>query len=283
MTSAQGAAIHDVIEVTGRRFPGIPLLLAATRVQGDGAEEEIAAALEALQRVAEVDVILLVRGGGSLEDLQPYNTERVARALRACRVPVVSGVGHEVDVTIADLAADLRAPTPSAAAALAVPERAAPRGALEPRHEPAPRRRRAPRLRAPRATATPRAHEALRAHAPHRAAARAAGAPRGGAARALAAARAARRRAAHCRACAPAAARLDALSPLAVLGRGYAIAQRATSGAIVRRASQVGARRRAAHPPRRGRARGGRHRAPRAVAQQLRRALISKRFSRSAV
>ena len=98
---------------------------APTRVQGDGAEDEIAAALASAGAEPEVDVVLLVRGGGSLEDLLPYNTERIARAVRACPVPVVSGVGHEVDVTIADLAADVRAPTPSGAALLAVPDRAA--------------------------------------------------------------------------------------------------------------------------------------------------------------
>jgi exodeoxyribonuclease VII large subunit len=235
VTSARGAAIHDVIEVTGRRFPGLPLLLAPTRVQGEGAEEEIAAALEALQAVPEVEVILLVRGGGSLEDLQPYNAERVARALRASRVPVVSGVGHEVDVTIADLAADLRAPTPSAAAALVVPEREAlaARVARGERRLLAAGRRALERL----GDRHSRAHEALRAHAPserlrtRRARLRAAE-------RALTAAgrRAVERGLPRLRA---AAGRLDALSPLAVLGRGYAIATRAADGAIVRRAAEV--------------------------------------------
>jgi exodeoxyribonuclease VII large subunit len=235
VTSARGAAIHDVIEVSGRRFPGIPLLLAAARVQGEGAEVEIAAALEALQSVPEVDVILLVRGGGSLEDLQPYNTERIARALRACRVPVVSGVGHELDVTIADLAADLRAPTPSAAAALAVPERAllaAQLGRAERRLASAVRR--ALERFGDRHF---RAHEALRAHAPSERL-RTRRVRLAAAQRALEAAvrRAAERRLPRLRA---AAARLDALSPLAVLGRGYAIAQLAESGAILRRASQA--------------------------------------------
>jgi hypothetical protein len=112
VTSPSGAALRDVIQVSGRRMPGIPLLIAPTRVQGDGAEEEIAAALDALGRLSDVDVILLVRGGGSLEDLRPFNTERVARAIVASRVPVVAGVGHEVDLSIADLAADARAPRP---------------------------------------------------------------------------------------------------------------------------------------------------------------------------
>jgi len=235
VTSAHGAAIHDVIEVSGRRFPAIPLLLAPTRVQGDGAEDEIAAALEALASVPEVDVILLVRGGGSLEDLQPYNSERVARALRACRVPVVSGVGHEVDVTIADLAADVRAPTPSAAAALAVPERAvlAARVERDTRRLFAAGRRAFERFDDRHA----RAHEALRAHAPwerlrtRRLRLEAAWRALEGAAR-----RATERRLPRLRA---GAARLDALSPLAVLGRGYAIVRRPADGSIVRRASEV--------------------------------------------
>ncbi|MEN8161577.1 MAG: exodeoxyribonuclease VII large subunit, partial [Myxococcota bacterium] len=125
VTSGQGAALHDVIEVSGQRMPSIPLLLAAVRVQGDGAENELAEGLAALGEAPDVDVILLVRGGGSLEDLRPFNTERLARAIVASPVPVVSGVGHEVDVTIADLAADARAPTPSGAALLAVPDRTA--------------------------------------------------------------------------------------------------------------------------------------------------------------
>ncbi|HBZ68478.1 MAG TPA: exodeoxyribonuclease VII large subunit, partial [Deltaproteobacteria bacterium] len=127
VTSASGAALRDVIEVSGRRFPATPLLLAPTRVQGEGAEHEIAAALAALASlpaVHGVDVILVVRGGGSLEDLQPFNTEVVARAMAACPVPVISGVGHETDLSIVDLVADVRAPTPSAAAALALPDRA---------------------------------------------------------------------------------------------------------------------------------------------------------------
>jgi exodeoxyribonuclease VII large subunit len=235
VTSAQGAALHDVIEVAARRFPGLRLLLAATRVQGEGAEAEIAFALEALQAVPDVDVILLVRGGGSLEDLQPYNTERVARALRACRVPVVSGVGHEVDVTIADLAADLRAPTPSAAAALAVPERAALVARLE---------RHAARLLAAarraierRGDRHARAHEALRAHAPlARLRARALRLESARRALDVAAQRTVERRVAPLRA---AAARLHALSPLAVLGRGYAIARRRGDGTIIRRAADV--------------------------------------------
>src|SRR5690606_19414012 len=120
VTSLHGAALHDVLEVTGARWPAVPLLVADARVQGPGAEFEIVEALQMLATRLDVDVILLVRGGGSLEDLWPFNTETVARAIERCPVPVVAGVGHETDVTIAELVADARGPTPSAAAALVV-------------------------------------------------------------------------------------------------------------------------------------------------------------------
>ncbi|QPK65054.1 exodeoxyribonuclease VII large subunit [Methylomonas sp. LL1] len=121
ITSASGAAIHDILTVLKRRFPAIPVLIYPVAVQGDSAKFEISAALELANRQAEVDVIILARGGGSLEDLWAFNEEIVARAIAASRIPVISGVGHEVDFTIADFVADLRAPTPSAAAEHAVP------------------------------------------------------------------------------------------------------------------------------------------------------------------
>ncbi|HEX2486058.1 MAG TPA: exodeoxyribonuclease VII large subunit [Myxococcota bacterium] len=235
VTSPQGAALRDVVEVTGRRCPGVPLLLAAARVQGEGAEHEIAAALAALGARPDVEVILLVRGGGALEDLQPFNTERVARAIRATPVPVVSGVGHEVDLTIADLAADARAPTPSAAAALAVPDRAAIalRLGRDGRRLVAAARRALERAQHRHA----RAHEGLRRHAPTEQL-RARRTRLDAASRALPAAarRALERKGPRLRS---AAARLDALSPLAVLGRGYALVQRVDTGAIVRRAGEL--------------------------------------------
>ena len=123
VTSPTGAAVRDVLKVLGRRFPALPVVIYPTRVQGEGAGEEIAGAIENAVRRAECDVLLVVRGGGSLEDLWAFNEERVARAIRACPVPVVTGVGHESDVTIADFAADERAPTPSAAAERASPNR----------------------------------------------------------------------------------------------------------------------------------------------------------------
>jgi len=234
VTSPSGAAVRDVIQVSGRRMPGIPLLIAPVRVQGEGAEDEIAAALADLALVADVDVILLVRGGGSLEDLRPFNTERVARAIVASCVPVVAGVGHEVDVSIADLAADARAPTPSAAAALALPDRSA---WLD--RSRSLRRRLAGAAGARLARAGRRLEKvsgALRAHAPGaRLAARRA--------RLETLSRALEREGAHAVALrrerlAALAAHLDALSPLAVLGRGYAIA-RLPSGQVLRRASDA--------------------------------------------
>jgi exodeoxyribonuclease VII large subunit len=118
VTSLAGAALHDVLEVSGARWPSLPLLVAGSRVQGAGADLEIIEALQMLASRPDVEVILLVRGGGSLEDLWCFNSEVLAQAIARCPVPIVAGVGHETDVTIADLVADARAPTPSAAAAL---------------------------------------------------------------------------------------------------------------------------------------------------------------------
>jgi len=120
VTSPSGAVIRDIVRIAHRRFP-IPILLAPTPVQGEGAALGIAAGIRKLEAIADVDVIIVARGGGSLEDLWAFNEEAVARAIHACRVPVISAVGHETDFTIADFVADLRAPTPSAAAERAVP------------------------------------------------------------------------------------------------------------------------------------------------------------------
>lgn len=116
VTSATGAAIHDIIQVLHRRGAGVHLLLRPVRVQGEGAAEEIAAAIAELNRQGEAEVLIVGRGGGSLEDLWAFNEEPVARAIHGSKIPVISAVGHEVDHTIADFVADLRAPTPSAAA-----------------------------------------------------------------------------------------------------------------------------------------------------------------------
>lgn len=124
ITSPSGAAVRDVLKVLTRRFAAIPVLIYPVAVQGATAAGEIADALSLASRRADCDVLILTRGGGSLEDLWCFNDERVARAIRASTIPVVCGVGHEIDVTIADFAADLRAPTPSAAAELVVPDSA---------------------------------------------------------------------------------------------------------------------------------------------------------------
>ena len=125
MTSATGAALRDVLHVLRRRCPGVPVLVYPVPVQGAGAAREIAAMLELADRRREVEVLLLVRGGGSLEDLFAFNDESLARTIAGIGLPLITGIGHEIDFTIADFVADLRAPTPSAAAELAVPDAAA--------------------------------------------------------------------------------------------------------------------------------------------------------------
>ena len=123
VTSPAAAALRDVLTTLARRNPSVPVVVYPTAVQGEGAPAQIVAALAAAARRRECDVVILCRGGGSIEDLWAFNDERVARAIRACEIPVVVGVGHETDFTIADFAADLRAPTPSGAAELASPAR----------------------------------------------------------------------------------------------------------------------------------------------------------------
>ena len=230
VTSPSGAAIRDVLEVTGQRFPGIPILISPCLVQGEAAPAEIAAAIERLAHFEDVDVVLLVRGGGSIEDLWAFNSEIVARAVRDSRAPVVSGVGHETDFTIADLVADSRAATPSAAAMLVTPDRAALAQAVE-----RDRRRllglvagRVERARARLAHGA----EALSARSPRAQIERA----RTREARARAAAELAitRRLEQGRRRFIESATRLDALSPLAVLARGFALVRRAEDGRIVR-------------------------------------------------
>ena len=235
VTSPTSAAVRDVLKIAGRRFPAIPILISPTRVQGDEAPAEIAAAIGRLATSTDVDVILLVRGGGSLEDLWAFNTEVVAKAIAASPKPIVSGVGHESDTTIADLVADVRAPTPSAAAMLAVPDRVAlavlvdrdvrrlvasvQRG-IDMHHDRVARLRAVLRARSPQArVALARTREA-RAHAAAETAIR-------------------RRLDLNRRRLSETATRLDALSPLAVLGRGYALARRESDGRIVRAAGDV--------------------------------------------
>lgn len=209
VTSAGGAVLHDILHVLERRAPWTRVVLAPARVQGDGAAAEIAAALARLGRAGGVDVIIVGRGGGSAEDLWPFNEEPVARAIAAAPVPVISAVGHETDVTIADLVADVRAPTPSAAAELAVPDRQTIERELDAV---------AGRLRAMLGAQVER--RARRLDALH-------GRLRG-AGRALLREPEARLTAL--------AGRLQALSPLAALSRGYAVPVSA-EGRVLRRAS----------------------------------------------
>ena len=122
VTSASGAAVRDIIKVARKRMPSVELVVSPCTVQGGQAPEEIVTALSRLQRWGKCDIIIIGRGGGSLEDLAPFNDERVARAVFACPVPVVSAVGHEVDISICDLVSDVRAATPSEAAEIVVPE-----------------------------------------------------------------------------------------------------------------------------------------------------------------
>ena len=235
VTSPTSAALRDVLKVAGRRFPGIPLLISPTLVQGEEAPAQIASAIERLADASEVDVILVVRGGGSIEDLWAFNTEIVAKAIRDSPQPIVAGVGHETDTTIADLVADLRAPTPSAAAMMALPDAAAMGGvvARDLRRLVVAMRRRIDE----RQERLARLGQVLRARSPQARIALAR--TREARARAAAEVGIRRRLDGEHRRLAEWAARLDALSPLAVLGRGYSIARRASDGRIVRSAREV--------------------------------------------
>lgn len=235
VASPTSAAIRDVLKVAARRFPATPILISPTLVQGEAAPEQIAEAIRRLAGVEDLDAILLVRGGGSLEDLWAFNTEVVAHAIADSPIPIVAGVGHETDLTIADLVADLRAPTPSAAAMQTLPDREALGrllgrdvarlvGAMD---------QEIGRHRARVATL----HGLLRARSPQARVALA----RTREARARLAGETAIRRLleGRRRRVAELAARLDALSPLAVLGRGYGLVRRVEDGRIVRRGSDV--------------------------------------------
>lgn len=120
ITSRSGAALHDILNVLHRRFPGLEVILRPTKVQGIDAPADIVAAIREFNALGDVDVLILARGGGSLEDLWAFNEEAVARAIYQSAIPLVSAVGHEIDISISDFVADLRAPTPSAAAELVV-------------------------------------------------------------------------------------------------------------------------------------------------------------------
>jgi exodeoxyribonuclease VII large subunit len=123
ITSPSGAAVRDILSVLKRRFPGLPILVYPVPVQGTEAPQAIVEAIQSAAKRQDCDLLILARGGGSLEDLWAFNNEKVARAINACPIPIVTGIGHEVDFTIADFVADQRAPTPSAAAELISPDR----------------------------------------------------------------------------------------------------------------------------------------------------------------
>jgi exodeoxyribonuclease VII large subunit len=135
VTSLEGAALRDIIKVLQRRHPTLHLVIRPTRVQGEGAAADIADAIRAIAQVPGVEVLIVGRGGGSAEDLQPFNQEPIARAIANCKLPVVSAVGHEVDFTIADFVADVRAPTPSAAAEIVISAKEELSARLERQHQ----------------------------------------------------------------------------------------------------------------------------------------------------
>ena len=207
VTSPDGAALRDIIAVTTRRWPLAELLVVPTQVQGDGAERAICDALGLLARLEGLDVAIIGRGGGSREDLWTFNHERVARAVAAVAVPVISAVGHETDITLCDLVADFRAPTPSAAAEAATPDRRDVLAALD---------HLASRLARGLATRSGRGAERLDRTFDRLSAS------------------IARRLERHAFALAGLAGRLDALSPLKILERGYAVARDA-QGRVLKR------------------------------------------------
>ncbi len=223
VTSATGAAVRDIISVATRRNPGVRLLLCPASVQGEAAPGEIVRALRTLDALDSVDVIIVGRGGGSLEELWAFNEEAVARAIFACKKPVVSAVGHETDFTIADFVADLRAPTPSAAAERVVPSGEELSAALDGSALLLDQRMRA-RLQAWSARLA-HAHAVLQAYGPARALERRREQLLH--ARTLLDAHMARALDARGEALRSARGRLDALSPKGVLARGYAYVTRA--------------------------------------------------------
>jgi exodeoxyribonuclease VII large subunit len=210
-TSANGAVLHDLRQVIGRRFPLAELVLAPCLVQGADAVRSVVASLRALEG-AGVDVVVVARGGGSIEDLWAFNHEAVARAIAAASVPVVSAIGHETDFTIADFVADCRAPTPSAAAELMVPDTVALGGQIDDLQRRAERALKAQLWVAQNdlGAAEQRLRRATAAHLAH-------------ATSRLAAVE----------------GRLHSLSPLHVLSRGFAVVRQVSGGAVVRQVTQV--------------------------------------------
>jgi exodeoxyribonuclease VII large subunit len=236
VTSFEGAAIQDFLTGVRKRFPAVEVLACDARVQGDDAWREIVRGLHMLDAHPEVDVIVVTRGGGSIEDLWNFNREELVRAVFELDTPVVSAIGHEVDLVLCDLVADARAATPTTAAELVVPDAAGLRNQLEDLHRRLTQRQRerlqtlAHRLDAVRRGLV---HPAQRLSELRRRLATAGD-------RLVMAAKSARdRRSGHLETL---SGRLDALSPLAVLGRGYSITRRGNDGAILKSSDQVRAR-----------------------------------------
>jgi exodeoxyribonuclease VII large subunit len=235
VTSLDGAALRDIIKVLRRRHPNAHIVIRPTRVQGDGAAGDIVRSLRAMGKVPGVDVIIVGRGGGSVEDLQSFNDEAVARAIVASPIPIVSAVGHEVDFTIADFVADLRAPTPSAAAELVVAAKDEFSRRIDSLKQRLDAGMRAGIQRRMNAVQTLRL--ALEARDVRRRLAAIRGRLTAGDGRLYAAARRNRDRAdARFRVL---VGRLENLSPLGVLARGYAVCWNADRTAIISRASAV--------------------------------------------
>ena len=235
VTSPTGAAVRDMLQILTRRWPLAKVLLMPVAVQGDGAKEQIAAALNTVRCLPDVDVVICGRGGGSLEDLWAFNEEIVARAIAACPVPVVSAVGHEIDVTIADLVADRRALTPSEAAELVVPSVDEIRLQLLQQRE---------RLTSALRQRARQARTMLDSLSQRRAFTRPLDAIHDRATRLddleSRLKRAAKTLTSSARAAVDAlAGQLDALSPLAVLSRGYSLTKRLSDGQVLRRAVDV--------------------------------------------
>lgn len=237
VTSPTGAALRDFLEVLRRRWRGADVLVVPVRVQGEGAAEEIAAAIALVNRLAApLDCLVVTRGGGSLEDLWAFNEEAVVRAVVASRIPVVSGVGHEIDVTLADLAADVRALTPSEAAERVVPAAEEIAGTVQQHGQ---------RLAAALRLQSEAARQRLSALGAHRVFRRPLAlvhdlARRGDELEARVQRAAWQRVRREKDRIESAGARLESLSPLAVLGRGYSLTRRVADGHVVRDGRQLG-------------------------------------------
>ncbi len=236
VTSPTGAAIHDFLQVLGRRWRGADVLIVPTRVQGRGAAQEIAAAIATVGRLRRApDCVVVTRGGGSLEDLWAFNEEPVVRAVAACGVPIISAVGHEIDVTLCDLAADVRALTPSEAAELVAPSSEELIAALQQYQK---------RLLAALRSRAAAARTRLDALAARRVFRRPHGLVQDGSRRLdeleARLGRATGNRLDRARRAVDATgARLESLSPLAVLGRGYSLTQRTADGHVIRDAVEL--------------------------------------------